>query len=186
MPSSDECIGVILAGGASRRMGTDKANLLWQGLPMHAHLRALLGAVGAEQIVLSGRAEFEDGLADQRPGMGPLSALASVFAAQAHNGVWLLILAIDMPRLSAETLRMLCPNCDEDYRCFDQQVLPLGVRLSEKTRRALGDCAQDANSSQRSIRQWLSRLTGTRFEITPALRWQLQSANTPEQWQALQ
>ena len=137
MPNTAECIGVILAGGASTRMGTDKASLLWHGVPMHQHLRAVLLAAGAGRVILSGRAELDGGLADQNPGQGPLAALASVVNSIAPQKAWLLVLAVDTPKLAAHTLQLLRPPGELDYHCFQEHVLPFGVQLNDKTRQTV-------------------------------------------------
>lgn len=48
------CLGVVLAGGRSSRMGSDKALLNWQGRPLIEHMRALRLSAGAGQVLFSG------------------------------------------------------------------------------------------------------------------------------------
>src|SRR5205823_5696774 len=96
---------VLLAGGASRRMGMDKAllrapdgdsspQLLWQ-----RQLQTLRALEPAE-ILISGppRPGFPAGvpcIRDRLPGCGPLGGLATCLARVATP--WLLVLAIDLP-----------------------------------------------------------------------------------------
>lgn len=153
---------------------------------MHVHLNALLRAAGAQRVVVSGRAQVPGGINDSEPGLGPLGGVASVISTLADGAVWLLVLAIDTPRLTPESLRLLEPTSDRDYRQFQAHPLPLGIRVNPRTRQSLAMCLQQTAASNRSLRAWLAMLQGEQLALNPALSWQLQGANTPEQWQALQ
>ena len=54
MTANEPVSGVILAGGASRRMGDDKAFLEFAGRPMIAVVAERLRAVAAEIIIVAG------------------------------------------------------------------------------------------------------------------------------------
>lgn len=86
-------------------MGRDKAALPWQGGTLLGHVCAAAQAAGLAVVVV-GR-EAPEGirmLADERPGDGPLAALAGVLAT--HDGA-VLLLACDLPRIDAEAVRWL-------------------------------------------------------------------------------
>ena len=55
--------GFVLAGGKSRRMGTDKALLPWNGNTLLDHMTRTIGTV-ADSVRIVGR----DGLLDRNPG----------------------------------------------------------------------------------------------------------------------
>lgn len=186
MTSRPDCIGVVLAGGASRRMGSDKANLLWRGIPMHAHLCELLERAGATRVLVSGRRELKGGVADAQAHRGPLCGLAAVFSMLPICPSWLLVLAIDMPRLRPETLWALAPGPGYDYRSYRDYRLPLGVQLSAKTHHSIRSCAAATEPAKRSLGHWLAQLKGQQLDTNDAIAWELQSANTPQEWQALQ
>ena len=46
-------IGLVLAGGRSRRMGQDKALMRYQGKPLFEHAAALLNEAGCKQVLIS-------------------------------------------------------------------------------------------------------------------------------------
>ena len=106
-----DLIGVVLAGGASSRMGTDKALVEIGGARMIDHVVASLGAV-AGRIVIAGRSRPPDGVdaiavPDRSDGrLGPLAGLASVMA-MAPSGARLVTLAVDQPWARTETLEAL-------------------------------------------------------------------------------
>jgi molybdopterin-guanine dinucleotide biosynthesis protein A len=74
-------LGAILAGGAARRFGSDKALALYRGRPLIAHVAdALLAQCDA--IVVCGRAWGGlPAIADQpAPGLGPMGGLCAALA----------------------------------------------------------------------------------------------------------
>jgi molybdopterin-guanine dinucleotide biosynthesis protein A len=105
---------VLLAGGESRRMGRDKATLNFLGEPLWSRQLRLLRQIGPREILISARSDpawrpadtiF---IPDQPPSHGPLSGI--VAAVDAMNGTHLLVLAVDMPLMNAETLRSMSEN----------------------------------------------------------------------------
>lgn len=106
--------GVILAGGKSRRMGSDKANLLYgtRSVPQWKHLSGLLRQF-CERVHLSIRADQQldgwssaDGfpVLDGPESMGPISGIVTVAS---KTQAALLVVACDLPLLTSETLKAL-------------------------------------------------------------------------------
>ena len=102
---------VLLAGGRSRRMGEDKATLLFRERPLWQNQFTILRQLAPEVILVSARtdpawrptdAEF---VGDAPPSRGPLSGLAAVISRSTSEH--LLVLGIDMPFMSADYLRKL-------------------------------------------------------------------------------
>jgi molybdopterin-guanine dinucleotide biosynthesis protein A len=100
---------VVLAGGRSTRMGRDKALLpLPDGRTLLARQLDVLRTAGAAEVLVSARPEQHlplEGarlIPDCEPDRGPLGGIASALAAATHDH--LLVLAIDLPRMSAEFL----------------------------------------------------------------------------------
>ena len=90
---------VILAGGASRRMGRDKAMLPWEGgtlLQSLINRYAVLGPV-AVSVNERGRFTFTGAreLVDRFPGLGPLNGVVSGFAETGAEELFLT--ATDLP-----------------------------------------------------------------------------------------
>lgn len=98
--------GVILAGGASRRMGRDKALLCIGGLTMLEHMRLLLRLAGASRVVVLGRNDVEDAIPDARPLQGPAIAVQDYLMAQ-PLGSRHLVVPVDMPGLTVDLLSKL-------------------------------------------------------------------------------
>lgn len=93
----------ILAGGSSRRFGSDKARAEYRGEPLIVHVaNALAGATEAPVIVADQPGRYEDlgipTIGDHTPGRGPLGGLDSAFTdfAERHPGErWLLLVSCD-------------------------------------------------------------------------------------------
>jgi molybdopterin-guanine dinucleotide biosynthesis protein A len=107
---------VLLAGGESRRMGKDKATLLFRGKPLWQIQLELLRKLGPAEIFLSGRTDAAwrpadvEFVADDPPSRGPLSGIAASLA-QMHTA-YLFALAIDMPFMSENYLHYLCDQIE--------------------------------------------------------------------------
>lgn len=111
--------GVVLAGGASRRMGADKAVLVSDGVRAVDRAVALLasqppGADGQplcdDVVVASGDGARLDALAvpqvpDAVVGAGPLGGIVAALEGARHELV--AVLAVDLPDASADVLRLL-------------------------------------------------------------------------------
>jgi molybdopterin-guanine dinucleotide biosynthesis protein A len=103
--------GLLLAGGHSRRMGTDKDQLDWHGRPLIEHQAATLAATGAWPLLLSCRPEQSatpvgfQRVEDQSPDGGALRAF--VDALNAAPTPVLAVLAVDLPLATADFLTRL-------------------------------------------------------------------------------
>ena len=97
--------GVVLCGGASTRMGSDKANLVLAGRPLALWVADALGAAGASPVVAQGGRPPAPLVAepDSTPRAGPLAAL--VDALERHGDV--LVCPTDVPTVSATLLAAL-------------------------------------------------------------------------------
>ena len=102
----------LLAGGESRRMRQDKATLVFHGKPLWQIQLDLLRKLRPGEIFLSARSDpvwrpaDVHFVPDQAPSRGPLSGLAATLSRIGTNH--LLALAIDMPLMTEDFLRLLC------------------------------------------------------------------------------
>jgi len=103
---------VLLAGGESRRMGRDKATLLFRGRPLWQIQFDLLRRLQPEEIFVSARTDPPwrpsdvQFVSDEPPSCGPLSGLSATLARISTDH--LLALAIDMPLMTENYLRSIC------------------------------------------------------------------------------
>ena len=104
-----KCISaIILAGGRSSRMGTDKAELIIAGKTMIEHQVEKLFRIGIHDIVISGYSKTIAGarvVRDIIPQCGPLSGIhAGLQAIQEQSA---LVLAVDTPFVPETLLEQL-------------------------------------------------------------------------------
>lgn len=117
-------VGAVLAGGPSRRMGTDKALVRTDGVAMAVRVADAMAGAGATAIVLVGadaRAASALGLEtidDDAPGTGPLGGLVTILTTVASAGdrpspgpvdasTIVVVAACDQPSLTGSTLSCL-------------------------------------------------------------------------------
>ncbi len=115
--------GLVLAGGKSTRMNSDKSKLEYHHKPQHKHAIGLLENV-CEKIFVSSRdetqsADFEvASITDKFIGLGPYGGILSAFM-QEPNVAWLVI-AVDLPFLDETTINSLVEhrNSSKLATCF--------------------------------------------------------------------
>jgi molybdopterin-guanine dinucleotide biosynthesis protein A len=100
----EDCTGVVLAGGTSRRMGRDKAAIRVGSETLLERVRGVLRRVFAE-VICVGRFGGDGCLADERPGCGPLGGIET--ALKTVRAGWVFVVACDMPLLSADAIAEL-------------------------------------------------------------------------------
>jgi molybdopterin-guanine dinucleotide biosynthesis protein A len=111
-----ELTAVLLAGGESRRMGTDKATFVFCGKPLWQVQLETLQKLKPKEIYVSARVDppwrRDDVLflADVPPSHGPLSGLGASMNRMSTRH--LLVLAIDMPWMSNKYLEFLCAQVE--------------------------------------------------------------------------
>jgi molybdenum cofactor guanylyltransferase len=106
--------GAVLAGGASRRMGRDKATLVVGGVELAALALAAAARVADPVVLVAPEGHPARRLAAAPvadPGQGPLAALAAALAALDADHV--LVLAGDHPGLRVELLAHLAALAGE-------------------------------------------------------------------------
>lgn len=188
--------GLVLAGGRSARMGTDKAALIHpDGRALARRTCDLLIEAGCDQVFLSLRhdQELPPGFGDltgieivrdpENASDGPMTGMIRAMD-RAPDARWLIV-ACDLPRLDVETLRHLVESMDSEetflsYRSeFDGLPEPLCAVYSPGSLEILRAAAAEGLHCPRKI---LIRHSCRLIE--PFVERALENANTPAEWQA--
>ncbi len=154
--------GLLLAGGAGRRMGgQDKGLLVHRGRPLAAHMIALLREHSGRQLISCNRhldVYAQWGRIFSDPGLdyeGPMAGLACLAA---HSEApWALLLPCDMPELRSASLLSL------RLRASTGSAAVLGLRhggkeqplLSLWSHAALQEAAAAYQQGERSLRRFM-------------------------------
>lgn len=183
-----DCSGFVLAGGRSRRMGTDKAFLEFDGRTLLARALDLLQALTPEVRIVGPAAKFAiygPVIEDVYAARGPL---AGIHAALTSSTTELnLILAVDLPLVTDSLLRFLV----EQARASDAVVTVPRIAggyqpLCAVYRRGFAPLAQAALESGKNKIDALFAVTTTRIlEESELSRFAFHAAmfenlNTPE------
>lgn len=108
MERKDRYSLLLLAGGKSARMGTSKAELLYEEKSFLEHMLDKARALGIEKFYISGYASRRMDVKtvwDQYPNRGPLAGLHACM--QAIDTPYCLVLPVDAPKLPTEILEGL-------------------------------------------------------------------------------
>lgn len=126
MSSAATYAAAVLAGGASTRMGRDKALIEMEGTSLIERQLRLLASLRPAELWLSGRyllSGMPAGIRtvpDRVAGQGPLGGLDAVLSSMGAAQV--LVIAVDMPCLSEPFLRALL-----DARIDGKGIVPLAA-----------------------------------------------------------
>ena len=175
-------LGVVLAGGRSSRMGSDKALLIHaNGLTFLNHAIARLTSL-VPQVVVSGRLldpeiKTVDSVPDQTPGLGPAIAVwsATIFAKQ-HGFDSILVTPVDMPDLEIQHLRRLIdahvpglPTCATFDGNLPHPLVGIYPVSLEHELQAVTE------SPRRSLRAWLASRSHTLVQLPESAKCDLNS-----------
>lgn len=192
----NKCLGVVLAGGLSSRMGYDKAQLIRDKnttLSMLAFSKQVLSDSGLSNIVVSGDKYDVPDLVKKG---GPVGGIASILA-QFPQAESLLILPVDLPFMTAKALTELRLKGELSQKAtyFKGHNIPLYLpnnaflelflaQAFTKAPHSKGGSDQLSNKAKKqgpSIKALLSKVPNQAIESNDLNI--LFNTNTPEQWQ---
>jgi molybdopterin-guanine dinucleotide biosynthesis protein A len=182
--------GAVLVGGDSRRMGRDKAGMLFAGETLLARAARTLAEVFDEVLVV-GRDTLEPGLPaharavpDERPGLGPVGGIATALAAARHDRVF--VCACDMPLLDAGTVATLA-----DLASHAMDVKAVAPRVGGNshplaafyTRECLMPARAAVDAGRLSAREFLAEVRAVYIDLDVGshVARALTNVNTPEE-----
>jgi molybdopterin-guanine dinucleotide biosynthesis protein A len=164
---------VILAGGRSFRMGTDKASIEIDGQRAVDRLAELARIAGAEAVIVSGGDYGLDHVPDPEPGAGPVAGVLA--AARVLKADRALILAVDAPTLIVGDLAPLFA-APPPGAAYDGLPLPMVISLA-----AIPGEAEDGWP----LRRLVERAGLAVIPVPDGAFARLRGANTPEELNVL-
>ncbi len=172
-PAPDPTVtGVVLAGGQSRRFGSDKALVLVDGRSLLLRVLDVVSSVTTPVFVSVAERERRydvaaEHLVDRCPGAGPLAGLhAGLLAATTP---WLLLCACDLPFITSELLRRLLLERSDDPDAVlarvDGEPQPVCALYHRRIIAAVEDRLEGKTHSMKGL---VDRLPQVRFVDVPA------------------
>lgn len=180
------CIGLVLAGGQSSRMGQNKAFLKRDKQTMLEFSQQQLLQAGLTEVLVSG--EHSGGLRDLVSNAGPLGGIHAVIQQSPVEA--LLVLPVDMPLITPKQLSTLKSLGQQTGKAqyFNQTSLPAYIPVTEQ----LISFLEEQFSSERFLKTGRGPSLRHLFKVIGAHSVPLSNenalfnANTPEQWQHCQ
>ena len=175
--------GLILNGGKSSRMKTDKSKLVYHSKDQIQHLTLLLSKI-CEEVFISSKKLTSDynNIIDKYNLNSPLNAVLSAFA-EYPDASWLIV-ACDMPLINEQTLKKLVKNQDLSKLAItylnpeDRLPEPLITIWNPNSYPLLLDFYTTGNKSPR---RFLIKHLNQISTLLPFDKNELFNANTPEE-----
>lgn len=180
---ANEITGYVIAGGASKRFGSDKRLVEIEGIPMLERARQVLRQfTGAEPFCVGDNLEelVDDRaliIRDIQSGCGPLGGLVSILK---HAPTpWCLVTAVDLPHLAPKHLELLERARREELDVITLSAAGLPEPLAAIYHRKTHDYwAERLTKGELSIVHGIPGLTWTPVLLPHGSR-ALDNANTP-------
>jgi len=188
MSAPGRLAALLLAGGASTRMGQPKLLLDRGGQPLWRVQTEKLQALNPGELFISIPPEISlpagpwKILHDEQPGLGPLSGIHA--ALKGMKGEWLVVLAVDLPDMSAAFLQNLCAMARKRGLGIVPQFDGFYEGLVAVYPRAIADLcgkhlAGEDRSLQRFVRQGLADGLLAVYPVVDSERPLLRNVNSP-------
>lgn len=162
---------VILAGGKSRRMGSDKALIIWDGSRAIDRVAQTARLAGAKLLLVAGP-DYGLPFVEDPPDGGPAGGILVASRFLAGQGVnRLIILAVDAPMILPQDLSPLL-EAPAPGACYLGLPLPMAIDVGAIPKAATGDW---------SLRQIVAASALAQLSPPQDAVARLKGANTPEE-----
>jgi molybdopterin-guanine dinucleotide biosynthesis protein A len=171
-PNHAPLCAIILTGGASSRMGVDKAVQLWTGERAVDRVAQLAKALGARRIVTAGDGDYGfERAPDPKPQSGPVAGVLMGLATLRGEPGRILVLAVDAPTLAPADLEVLLSAAGPGAT-FVGLPLPMVIKPAAVPAEAQFDWP---------LRRLVERAGLTQVSVEPSAAARARGANTPEE-----
>ncbi len=191
MKKKDTYSLLLLAGGKSSRMGTNKAELIYQGQTFVKTLLSKAKALGIEQIYISGFKE--DGITtvwDIYPEQGPIGGIHACM--KQVKTPYCIVIPVDVPQIPTKVLEKLIEFHEKNESRAAEHELPVLIKHGERRENLIGiypvqmaDYIEDRiKKGKLSVHGMLDDWGNICFEINIP-QWQVENINTREAYEEL-
>lgn len=189
MVSKTNITGIILAGGKSARMGSEKGFALYKNKPFIKHIIDVIQPLVSEIIIVSNNPDYDrfnlKRVNDIIENTGPLAGLYSgLYHSTTENN---LVLSCDVPLVNDELLSTLFSEASNEHEIVQissqGKTMPL-IALYKKS--CMDPCLETLESGERRLRVFVSQLKTKTISIDGSLEKYVQNINTLDELKRLQ
>jgi molybdopterin-guanine dinucleotide biosynthesis protein A len=186
--------GIVLCGGASRRMGRGKADLTMGDETLLGRSVRVMSTIASPVIVAAAPEQTLPPLPDEivivrdsAPAMGPLSAFANALAAVPNEVASVYLLGCDLPFVTSDFLKLLGPRlgiADAVVPFVDHQWHPLAALFARRVQTKIEAILAAGGRSMLALLDAITVIPLTEAEmkrVDPASRC-LRNVNTPDEY----
>lgn len=181
--------GIILAGGKSTRIGTDKAFLKLNGNTFIEHITKSISPFVSDIIIVSNNAAYdklgykrvEDLINDSGPLAGLYTGLH--YSKTTYN----LVLSCDVPLVNDRVLKTLIDSIDGTSEVIQLKSLDRTIPLIAIYKKGcITKCLQLLNKGERRLRAFVNQLNTKTITLKSDLDIYVQNINTLEQFKDIE
>lgn len=189
MEKNKDITGIILAGGQSSRMRTDKGLLKLKGVTFIEKIASTLKPFVNEIILVSDHKEHDvfglKRIEDLYKNAGPLSGILSgLKASQTENNI---ILSCDIPFVSETLLTQLLNNSNNETLINQIECEGKSMPLIATYKKQCWSSIQEAlENDERRVRVLVKSLNPNTISVDSNYKLMVENINTPEQYKTLQ
>lgn len=184
MLPKEDITGILLAGGRSSRMGSDKGFLMLEGEYFTARIAKAMAPFVREIIIVTNRVQYDlfnlKRVEDLIKDSGPIGGIHSGLSHSETD--WNLIMSCDIPMINESVIEYLIqgfdPESDITLLKYLDNPLPL-IALYKKS--CLSLCEQLLYSGERRLMELINSSSSKIIELTPELGVFTDNINTPQQ-----
>jgi len=181
--------GIILAGGKSSRMGTDKGFLLLNNKPFIQYSIEALKPLVSEIIIVSDNPDYDafrlKRVNDITKNAGPVAGICS--GLEASSTSYNLILSCDIPLISSEILQKLIDNIHDGYEVIQVESINKTMPLIALYRKSVKETFK--NLLEKDERRLRVAIQACKFKnVALEARYQISTSNvnTKEELKAIE
>jgi len=179
IPKTDtEIIGAIVAGGQSKRMGTDKTRLKIGDMDLLEHARHIFFESKIETVLIS----HSDYIPDRISDCGPLGGIDAILDAANDKCSHIIFLPVDMPMLRPNLLSLLKMSNPENLAVrFSQFAFPFRLANTALVRENVEQRLEQRRHL--SLMALQSSLNCLEIDIPMSEEIAFSNLNSPQDWE---
>lgn len=179
--------GIVMAGGQSARMLTDKALLVYHQSPQYLHLSEMLSRI-CDEVHLSGKSRTYDGIncIFDQPELGDIGPIAGVITVLERLQSPVICIGVDYPMLTEEDLQHLIQNRNPEKAAtvyYDPETGFMEPLLAIYEPRILKVLKEEVGQGRTSLQKILNN--SETEKVVPLDKLRIVSADTPEQFEQI-